>query len=67
MSGIFNNLGLTEWIVIGLILVVFFGSKKISDLGKTAGEATREFKKIKKQISSAAEEVKSDIEDEIDE
>lgn len=63
MSGFFQNLGPTELIIIGLILIIFFGSKRIASLGKTAGEATREFKKVKKEIISATEEAKSDVEE----
>lgn len=60
MSNFLGNLGPTELIIIGVILVVFFGSKKIAELGKTAGETTREFKKIKDEYSDAVTELKTE-------
>jgi len=59
MFNFIRNIGPTELIIIGVILAIFFGSKKIAGLGKSAGEATREFKKIKKEMSRAVDEVKS--------
>lgn len=58
MLNFLRNLGPTELIIIGVILVVFFGSKRIVGLGKTAGETTKEFKKIKKEYSDAVTELK---------
>ena len=63
MFDFFKNLGTTEIIIIGIILVVFFGSKKIVDLGKTAGETTKEFKKAKKELVNTMREVKTDGDD----
>lgn len=60
MLNFLKNLGPTELIIIGVILVVFFGSKKIANLGKTAGETTRELKKVKKEFGEAVTELKSD-------
>lgn len=60
MLNFLRNLGPTELIIIGVILVVFFGSKKIANLGKTAGETTRELKKVKKEFGEAVTEFKSD-------
>ncbi len=57
MLNFLRNLGPTELIIIGVILIVFFGSKKIADLGKTAGETTKEFKKIKKEYTEAVTEI----------
>lgn len=60
MSNFLGNLGPTELIIIGVILIVFFGSKKIAELGKTAGETTREFKKIKEEYGDAVTELKTE-------
>lgn len=54
-----KNIGPTELIIIGVILVVFFGAKRIAGLGKASGETLREVKKIKKEFTSAMEDVKS--------
>jgi TatA/E family protein of Tat protein translocase len=65
MLNFIRNIGPAELIIIGIILIVFFGSKKIVELGKTAGQTTKEFKKIKKEFKSAASEVKNDEEEEV--
>lgn len=39
------GLGMGELIVVGVILVFFFGPKKLPELGKSIGQAIREFKK----------------------
>lgn len=58
MLNFIRNLGPTELIIIGVILIVFFGAKKIVNLGKTAGETTKEFKKIKKEFSNTVSELR---------
>ncbi len=42
-----QNLGSAELIIIGVILLVFFGSKKLNELARGLGEATKEVKKLK--------------------
>lgn len=41
----FQSIGTTEWIVIGLVVLLLFGGKKIPEFFKGIGEAVREFKK----------------------
>ena len=45
MINILKNIGSTELIVILVILLLVFGSKKLPELGKGIGEVIREFKK----------------------
>ena len=40
-----NNIGITELIVVAVIVLILFGGKKLPDLGKGIGESIREFKK----------------------
>jgi Sec-independent protein translocase protein TatA len=51
---------LVTLIVIVLILVVFFGSKTVTGLGKTSGETLKEIKKIKKSFTEVIEDDGSD-------
>ncbi len=60
MLNFFRNIGMGELIVIAIVVIVFFGSKKIVELGKAAGETTKEFKKIKKDFTDAKNEVQKD-------
>jgi len=41
-----QNLGSAELIIIGVILLVFFGSKKLNELARGLGESVKEVKKI---------------------
>jgi sec-independent protein translocase protein TatA len=41
----FNNIGSTELIIIVVVLMVLFGSKKIPEFARGLGQASTEFKK----------------------
>ena len=43
-----QSIGVTEWLIIALIVVLLFGGKKIPELFKGLAEAVREFKKASK-------------------
>ena len=43
-----QSIGVTEWLIIALIVVLLFGGKKIPELFKGLAEAIREFKKASK-------------------
>ncbi len=45
------GLGTTELIVIGVIVFLIFGAKRIPEIGKGLGGAIREFRQIKKEVS----------------
>jgi sec-independent protein translocase protein TatA len=40
-----GNIGTPELIVLGLVLLLFFGGRKIPELAKGVGESVSEFKK----------------------
>jgi len=40
-----QSIGVTEWLIIALIVVLLFGGKKIPELFKGLAEAIKEFKK----------------------
>ena len=60
MLSFLRNIGPTELIIIGVILIVFFGSKKIAELGKTGGETVKEVKKIKDEFKKPIEEIEKE-------
>lgn len=60
MFNFIKNLGLPEVVIIILILIVFFGSKKITELAKTAGESKKEIDKAKKEYQKAVDEPKEE-------
>ena len=49
------GLGTTELIVIGVIIFLIFGAKRIPEIGKGLGGALKEFRNIKKDISGKEE------------
>lgn len=50
-----------EWILIGLVVLIFFGAKKIPEFAKGLGRGIREFKDavsdVKKEVDQAGKEV----------
>lgn len=56
------GLGITEIIIIVIVLgIVFFGSKKITGLAKSAGRFTGEFKKGKMEMENEIKNVKEEF------
>jgi sec-independent protein translocase protein TatA len=49
------GLGAGELIVVGVILFLLFGAKRLPEIGKGLGGAIREFKKVKKDLSIKGE------------
>lgn len=62
---LFLNMGGGEIFLILLIVIIFFGSKKIPELARGLGKGMREFKdatnSIQNEIQRTANEVASDI------
>jgi sec-independent protein translocase protein TatA len=54
------GLGTTELIIIGGIIVLIFGAKRLPELGKGLGSAIREFRNVKKEISPDNKEEEAD-------
>ncbi|MDP1809435.1 MAG: twin-arginine translocase TatA/TatE family subunit [Actinomycetota bacterium] len=52
------GLGIPELMVIGVIALIIFGPKRLPEIGKSVGQALREFKK---GAESVAKEVKSTV------
>lgn len=44
-----------EWLLIGLVIVLLFGAKKIPDLARGLGKGIREFKDATKEIKDNIE------------
>lgn len=48
----FNNFGMPEILVILLVILLFFGAKRLPDLARSLGKSLREFKKGRDEIES---------------
>ena len=59
--------GGSEWIIIALAVLIFFGAKKIPEFAKGLGRGIREFKDavkdVKKEVDEAGKEVPKKIDD----
>ena len=57
----FAGLGGLEWvIIIGLIVVVFFGVRKIPELARSFGKASAEFQKARIEAKRELQQMKSE-------
>ncbi len=56
----FSNIGAFELIIIGVVLMVLFGTKKIPEFARGLGEASQEFKKGLKGEASNLEPKKKE-------
>ena len=56
------GLGTTELVIIGVIVFLIFGAKRIPDIGKGLGGAIREFRKVKKELSTEKQDTKDSVE-----
>jgi sec-independent protein translocase protein TatA len=58
---LFGMHGMGEWIIIGLVILIFYGAKKIPEFAKGLGKGIREFKDavsdVKKEVDEAGKEV----------
>ncbi|WP_005035031.1 twin-arginine translocase TatA/TatE family subunit [Holophaga foetida] len=54
-----GNLGITEILLIALVLLLLFGPSKLPELGKSLGKGIQEFKKAGRELT---ESVKDDSE-----
>jgi len=53
-----GNLGITEILLILLIVIVFFGAKKIPELAQGLGKGIREFRKATRELEDTSNELK---------
>jgi sec-independent protein translocase protein TatA len=58
------SLGITEIILILIVVLVLFGGKKIPELARGLGKAEAEYKKAKKTIENEVNELKAEVEKE---
>jgi sec-independent protein translocase protein TatA len=51
-----GNLGMTEILLIGVALLIFFGPSRLPELGKSLGRSIQEFKKAGREITDSAKD-----------
>jgi len=45
VSNLFRNIGITEIIIVAIVILVLFGGKKLPELARGIAEAIKEFRK----------------------
>ena len=50
------TMGVTEWLIIALVILLLFGGKKIPELMKGLGKGIKEFKSASKEESNENKE-----------
>ena len=45
-----GNIGTGELLIIGIVLFLMFGGKKMNEVAKGLGQSSKEFKRIKKEM-----------------
>ena len=49
------GIGMGEWLIIFLIILLLFGAKRLPEIARSLGKATNEFKKAKDELTSYTE------------
>ena len=57
------SLGITEIILILVVVILLFGGKRIPEIARALGRASYEYKKAKNVIQKEAEDLKTAIEE----
>lgn len=50
------NIGLWEWIIIFLIILLLFGARRLPEVARSLGQAFNEFRKAKDELTRSVEE-----------
>lgn len=50
-----------EWILIVLVIIIFFGAKKIPEIARGFGKGIREFKDATKEIKTEIEDTSNEV------
>lgn len=50
-----------EWIILALVVLLFFGGKKIPELMRGLGKGVKSFKEGMKEVEEDVKEIKKDI------
>jgi sec-independent protein translocase protein TatA len=51
-----GNLGFGELLLIGVVLLLFFGPSRLPELGKSLGKGIQEFKKASRELTDSVKD-----------
>ena len=52
-----GSIGIEKILLLGIVLVLFFGPNKLPELGKALGKGIQEFKKASKELTDPLKEI----------
>ena len=52
-----GSIGIEKILLLGIVLMIFFGPSKLPELGKALGKGIQEFKKASKEITDPIKEI----------
>jgi sec-independent protein translocase protein TatA len=52
-----GSIGIEKILLLGIVLMIFFGPNKLPELGKALGKGIQEFKKASKEITDPIKEI----------
>ena len=55
-----GRIGMPEVILIALVIIILFGSKKLPEIGSALGKALKEFKKAARGLDDEVKEISED-------
>lgn len=55
-----GDIGTGEWVIIGIVIILLFGGKKLNELARGLGESGKELKRVKHEFHGAMEDTKND-------
>ncbi len=58
------TIGVWEWVIIALVVLLLFGGKKIPELMRGLGKGMKSFKEGMKEVEADVKEIKKDLETE---
>ena len=58
------TIGVWEWVIIALVVLLLFGGKKIPELMRGLGKGVKSFKQGLKEVENDINDIKKDIESE---
>ena len=57
------TIGVWEWVIIALVVLLLFGGKKIPELMKGLGKGVKSFKEGMSKVENEVDEIKKDIQE----
>ena len=52
-----GSIGIEKILLLGVVLLIFFGPNKLPELGKALGKGIQEFKKASKELTDPIKEI----------